>query len=221
MAGLNQVKGIFFDLDGTLIESSRFYYRAWSTALEHYDIDLEYSVYLGLFNSGYESHKVAQLLHRHYHVSCPLEELKARRKECLELMLESAVPEALPGADALLRTLSEGSCPIALVTANSRFLVNRVLEHYEWASLFDCVVSMEDASRNKPAPDLYQLTCQRLGLAPQSCVAVEDSPAGLMSAQQAGLQLLWVHGDKKTPPLESLVALDDLDAVGQWLGSCA
>ena len=73
-------------------------------------------------------------------------------------------------------------------TATELETTERYLRQTKLLPYFDRMISASMVERGKPAPDIYLYACESLGLAPGDCIAVEDSPNGVLSAWQAGLQ---------------------------------
>lgn len=100
--------------------------------------------------------------------------------------------EARPGAVELVRRLRETGVPIGLASNSPRYLVDDALRTAGLADAFDVTVCADDVSHPKPAPDIYLLACQRLGVDPVDAVALEDSPSGIAAAKAAGLTCVAV-----------------------------
>lgn len=97
-----------------------------------------------------------------------------------------------PGAQRLLTALTTEGVPFALVSASPRVVVDSVLGGALAHVPFALTLSADDTARTKPHPDPYRAAAERLGLVPQACVAVEDSPDGAASAEAAGCAVLVV-----------------------------
>lgn len=95
----------------------------------------------------------------------------------------------LPGFLELLAWLREQEVPLALASSSPMSWINIVLDRFELRSAFPVVVSADelDEGRGKPAPAIYLLTAQRLGVQPSKCVVIEDSANGALSAKRAGM----------------------------------
>jgi HAD superfamily hydrolase (TIGR01509 family) len=91
----------------------------------------------------------------------------------------------------LLAELREHGVPTALVSASPRSVVELVLRSFT-DHRFDAVYGAEDTERTKPAPDPYWAAAGALGASPSHCVAVEDTLAGVSSAEAAGCRVLAV-----------------------------
>jgi HAD superfamily hydrolase (TIGR01509 family) len=98
-----------------------------------------------------------------------------------------------PGALELVASVRAAGLPVGLASNSSREFVERALEVSALANgHFDVVVSADDVSAPKPAPDIYLAACAALGAAPEDCAALEDSPPGVASARAAGMFVIAV-----------------------------
>ena len=115
--------------------------------------------------------------------------------ELEELVMEEAlngVP-VRPGAVELLDTLHARGQSVGLASNSTRAFVERVLDVAGLpATRFEALVTVDDVTRPKPAPDLYLEACERLGAAPDRSAALEDSPPGVASARAAGLFVIAI-----------------------------
>lgn len=188
-------KGFLFDLDGTLVDSLPVVERAWTQWAERHGID---------------SQEVLDFIHgkqaitslRHFMPNASEAELQ-HEFELLE-QVESQDTEgvtALPGAQALLERLNELGIPWAIVTSGSVPVASarRVAGGLPHPEVF---ITCELVKKGKPQPDAYLLGAERLGLAAQECVVVEDAPAGILSGLAAGCQVIAVNAPQETPKLD-------------------
>src|SRR3954447_18956995 len=106
--------------------------------------------------------------------------------------LAAGVP-ARPGALELVAAARAAGLPLGLASNSSREFVERALAVSELANgHFDVVVSADDVSAPKPAPDIYLAACVALGAAPAGSAALEDSPPGVAAARAAGMYVIAV-----------------------------
>lgn len=92
----------------------------------------------------------------------------------------------------LLR-ISRQSCRVALVTTASGANVHAMLDHFELRDLFDLIVTGDDVTQHKPAPDAYELAARRLGCLASECLVVEDSDIGVAAGLAFGAPVLRVR----------------------------
>ncbi len=102
-----------------------------------------------------------------------------------------SAPE-LPGASALLEALAGSGIPLALGSSSARRVVDAALGARGWLPRFATIVSGSDVTRLKPDPEIYLTCAQRLGVAPERCVVLEDSPVGCRAARAAGAHVIAV-----------------------------
>ena len=114
-----------------------------------------------------------------------------------------------PGARELLTALKEEGVPSALVTMSWRSLADAVLAALPDGT-FDVVVTGDEVSHGKPHPEPYRAAARLLGVAPEDCVAIEDSPTGVRSAVAAGVPTLAVPHVVTVPEMAGAVHLDSL-----------
>ena len=85
-----------------------------------------------------------------------------------------------------------GKVPLAVATGGTRLVAEKTIFEVGLSDLFDEVVTSDDITAGKPAPDVYLEAARRLGMDPEKCLAVEDAPAGIMAAQSAGMKVVVV-----------------------------
>jgi HAD superfamily hydrolase (TIGR01509 family) len=85
-----------------------------------------------------------------------------------------------------------GKFPMAIATGGSRMVIEKTLQIVGISDWFDEVVTAEDVSEGKPAPDIFLKAAKLLGVEPSRCLVLEDAPAGILSAQRAGMQVVAV-----------------------------
>jgi HAD superfamily hydrolase (TIGR01509 family) len=179
------VRGLIFDLDGTLVDTVYAHVFAWHRALgeaglpiEGWRIHRKIGMSGGLFARG-----VAREVGR----NLDDEEVEAVQRRHGELFRELQ-PERrpLPGAVDLLRSLSEAGVPWGIATSGRRPEIDASLEVLE-VPLDAVVVERGHVARAKPEPDLFLACAERLGLPPDQCYVVGDAVWDLLAARRAGM----------------------------------
>jgi HAD superfamily hydrolase (TIGR01509 family) len=109
----------------------------------------------------------------------------------------------LPGARAAVAALA-AHWPLGLASSSNREIIDLVLELAGLDGAFAVTISSEEVARGKPAPDVYLEAARRLGIAPDRCVAIEDSANGLRAADAAGMAVVAVPNPHYPPGADAL-----------------
>ena len=177
-------QAVCFDLDGVIVDSEPVHYEADRRAMAAHGVEFTFEDK----KANYIGRTVRETMFRLSKVhGLPDPEAVLRERQCHFAELVRTDLELRVGARELLARLSERSIPLALVTSGVRWYIDSVYERFRLASFFAGLVTMEDVSEHKPSPEPYLAGAKALGVAPEYCVAVEDSPTGVASAKAAGM----------------------------------
>ncbi|MDH7602355.1 MAG: HAD family phosphatase [Armatimonadota bacterium] len=97
-----------------------------------------------------------------------------------------------PGTKNLLQVLRSSGIKTAVATSARRRSLDIILTPYGLHEYFDVLVTKDDTGTEKPDPQLYLIAAQKLNVDPQNCVAIEDSPRGIIAAVRAGMRCIAV-----------------------------
>ena len=180
-----------FDLDGLLLDTEPLHAEAWQQAASHFGRALSAEELMAL--RGRRRLDCADAV-RGWIVSdggprLSRDELLAVRQPIAEALLIHAPP--MPGAQALVARCSQLGVPMALATSSSRSAVELKSGPHPWLGAITVRVHGDDPQlqRGKPAPDVFLLAAERLGVDASASWAFEDSPAGAAAALAAGCQV--------------------------------
>lgn len=194
------IKTVIFDLDGTLIDTEKYFKVYWRKAAEAFGFDMSEEQALALRSLGKPF--APALLKEWFGENFDYGAVRDKRRQLMKEYLDTKGIELKPGAKEALHWLKQNNYRVALATATP---VDRATEHLKETGIyeyFDMIVSAAQVERGKPAPDVYLFACKQLGEQPEDCIAVEDSPNGVNSAYAAGLQVVMVPD--QTDPDEAL-----------------
>ena len=181
--------GYIFDLDGTLIDTMPLHYRAWDAVMRQsglqrpLDVDFFYAL------GGVPTRRVAELLGSHYGLELDAERV-FHEKEAIFSALQTEARLIAPTV-AIARRVA-ATHPVAIASGGPREIVRRSLEIAGLSALFPVVVTSDDVVHGKPAPDLFLLAAQRMGVPPGACLVFEDAEPGFAAAQAAGMRCVRV-----------------------------
>jgi HAD superfamily hydrolase (TIGR01509 family) len=163
---------------------------------------------------GMSSKEWSRYMHSELDVPMEPEEISAAVVERLKARYRRQVP-LLPHAVETVRSLAE-RWPLAVASSANRPLIDFVLELTGMAGLFRATVSSEEVPHGKPKPDVYIEAARRLDVAPEGCVAVEDSTNGIHAARAAGMRVIAVPRPDFPPDAEALrLAEAELDSLSE------
>ena len=184
---LSEIKGVIFDLDGTLVDSMWM----WKA------IDIEYLGKRGLDCpedlqkkiEGMSFSETAVYFKERFHLPDSLDEIKAEWTRMSLDKYEHQVP-LKPGAGRFLRFLKDHNIPMGIATSNGQAMVDGVLDALKIRPFFDSVATACEVKAGKPAPDIYLYVAGKLGVKPEDCLAFEDVPAGIQAGKAAGMRVI-------------------------------
>ena len=180
-AQIGQFDAFLFDMDGTILSSIKAAERVWTTWAERYGLDVE--SFLPTIHGRRAVDTIARL-------NLPnLDPIVEAERITLMEIADVAGIEPIPGAAPFLSRLPRHRW--AVVTSAPRALA---LARIAAAGLPvpACLVSADDVTQGKPAPDCFLLAAERLGVAIKNCLVFEDAPAGIQAAEAAGANLLII-----------------------------
>lgn len=182
-------RAVVFDMDGLLLDTEVLWQRAEEELFRRHGATFSWDDKLAVIGTSFAatSRYFAERLGRSPDEGAELV------NEMLEIMhgeLQEQV-EHRPGAVELVDRL-RGHTRLALASNSPRRLVDTALSTARVADAFEAIVTSDDVEHPKPAPDLYLLACERLGVAPGEALALEDSPSGVAAAKAAGLTCIAV-----------------------------
>lgn len=191
------ILGVIFDFDGTLADTTANQEESLRAALQPYGLDLDTDWYRQ--HCGLSIHDLLAALPGARQL--PHDEIVRRSRAHLLDHIHTITP--ITCSVALLHAAREAGLPCAVASAASCILVHPGIEALGLSPRLEAVVTREDAARGKPAPDLFLEAARRIGVPPQRCLAVEDTPDGIASAHAAGMHVLRVIDGHLAPTGES------------------
>jgi len=180
---IKNIKGILFDLDGTLLETEDIQKKGFEQTLAFYNINLNNFNYSKIIGRGMT--EIEKIIITKYNLDINEGELKEKRKEIiLNLFTQEKIPYTHFAIEAL-KYLSK-KFPMGICSAGEKEEIYLKLKTNNLLKYFNFYISSEDVEKSKPNPDIYLKGIKTIGLKPKECLSFEDTFAGATAAKKAG-----------------------------------
>ena len=205
------IEAVVFDMDGLMIDSQPF----WQTA------QLEVLPQLGVPITRQDTidttgMRVDQIVRRSYEqspwksVSC--EEVCQRIVNRVIELINEHKP-AMPGLGHAIELCQQHGQKLAIASSSPMSMIDATIEALQLEGVFDAKLSGGDLRYSKPHPEVYLNACDALGLAPQRCVALEDSFIGLLAAKSAQMKTIVIPETSATDQKNFVIADRQLNSL--------
>jgi len=187
-----EIKGLVFDCDGTLADTMPLHWRAWKTVTERYGLHFSEDRFYSL--GGVPAREIVKMLNEEQGKNLDYLAV-AKEKEAAYIPFLPEVKEI----EVVVKVAREhyGIIPMAVASGGIKAHITEVLTHLGIRQLFQAIVTSEDVTRQKPAPDIFLEAARRLGVEPQFCRAYEDTDLGVEAIRAAGMDAVDVRPLRK------------------------
>lgn len=212
-------RAAIWDMDGTLIDSAEYHWLAWREQLAAEQYALTHAQFVATFGQRNDTILRGWL-------GADLSDTEISRigdaKEALyrTLLAERGIT-LLPGVAAWIARLQAEGWRQAIASAAPRANIEAIIGVLGLTEAFGAITAAEDVQRGKPDPQVFLLAAERLGVAPERSVVIEDAPAGVEGARRAGMRVIGTGPNHTVLPADYAVArLDQLpdDAFERLVG---
>lgn len=180
---LSQAKAVIFDMDGTLIDSTEADYLAWKRLFARHHVDLSFEKYFTML--GIRS---ADLVRKELQLKdAALEEALALKLHYFNELVNDNGIRPIAFAPEFVQQLHAQPIQLALATSSRREKMQRMMTMTHLLPYFKAIVTGEEVTKGKPAPDIFLLAAEKLGVAPGDCIVFEDAFHGVKAAKNAGM----------------------------------
>ncbi|OAV45720.1 HAD family phosphatase [Lewinella sp. 4G2] len=184
-------RGLLCDLDGTLADTEPAHCSAWLDVLKD-DHGLNFDEHWFEQFIGTSDHFLAAQVIQNHDLAISAADLISNKQSRFHEAVRTA-GKGFPGVEEALASVVNVGIPLAVATNSGRSDAAVVLPAIGLDKFTDVVITATDVTHRKPAPDIYQLAAQRLGLPPEQCIAIEDSNPGGDAAKAAGCYLIGLN----------------------------
>jgi HAD superfamily hydrolase (TIGR01509 family) len=183
------VQAVIFDLDGVIVDSEPYSMQALIDVLRQYGIEPTEDDLRRSYGRRVRDDFVDYFAR--YGVTADVDSAIAH-KHARYYHLAAGHLQPFPGVMALLKRLRDYGCRLALASSGDRVKVAFGMQALQLNSIFELVITGDDVSHSKPAPEIYLTAAQRIGVSPAECIAIEDAPAGVEAVKRAGMRCIAV-----------------------------
>ena len=178
--------GVIFDMDGTLLDTQRIYIDAWDVVGNEFGIANMGRLIPDV--CGMSEHNWKAYLRNRF----PTLDIEPFHTKVKDYIAAYGEVRFKAGAEQLLDFLKEKNIKIAIASGSGRELIEYCMNKLGALDRFDVVVGGADVKNGKPAPDIFLLAAEKLGIAPEDCFVMEDSKNGLLAAHRAGIRAIGI-----------------------------
>lgn len=199
-----KINGVISDMDGVILDSEKLYVRFWCEAANFYGYPMQKQHALSIRSMARPL--AAKRLKSYFGKGFDYHAVHDKRVELMDDFINKNGIEPKPGTKELLRYLKDNNYKTALATATAFERTKKYLEQVDLYKYFDEIVCASMVKCGKPEPDIYLFAAEKLSLKPQECIALEDSPNGIISASSAGCKTVMVPDlDRPTDDIKPLL----------------
>ncbi|MBQ6843811.1 MAG: HAD family phosphatase [Agathobacter sp.] len=179
-----EIKGILFDMDGVILDTEKLYTRFWVEAAQSLGYPMTYEMALGMRSLSRQAGE--RQLKAYLGEEADYFAVRETRIRIMEAFIEENGVELKPGIHELLAFLKEHGIKTSIATSSPLDRTKKYLAQVGLVDAFDALVSGHMVEHGKPEPDIYLYAASNLGLKPEECLVLEDSPTGILAAYRAG-----------------------------------
>ena len=186
------IDGVIFDLDGVIVSTDEYHYRAWKQLAmdENIYFDRKTNERLRGVSRMQCLEIVLEASERNYSEEEKAKLAETKNNYYKEYLNQLNDGDILPGVMELLKGLKDGGVKIAVGSSSRN--CNFILEKIGLTGFFDAIAGGDDIKKSKPNPEVFLLAAKKLGLPADRCLVIEDAKAGVTAALNAGMKVLAV-----------------------------
>jgi sugar-phosphatase len=184
------IRAVIFDMDGLLIDTEPIWRRVEIAVFG--ELGLHLTEEQCMQTMGVRVPEVVALWYSRHPWSGPSIDEVTRRIEDGVIQYVVREGEPNPGVHEALAAVRAADLPIAIASSSSVEMIQAVVDRLGIGPLIQVICSGEHEERGKPFPDVYLTTARQLGVPPSACLALEDSPNGVLAAKAAGMYCIVI-----------------------------
>lgn len=184
------IQGVLFDMDGVILDTEKLYTRFWQEAAHALGYPMTKEQALGMRSLSRTIGRAR--IQSYFGPDADYTAIRDKRIELMNAFIEKEGVEIKPGIHELLKYLKENNIKTSIATSSP---LDRALKHLSSVGLdnaFDEITTGYMVEKGKPEPDIYLFAAEKLGLKPENCLVLEDSPSGILAGNRAGCAAVMI-----------------------------
>lgn len=202
----NNIKGVIFDLDGTLIDSMWVWDQIDMEYLNEKNLDVPENLADEIGHLSFN--QVAVYFKERFKLEDSLDEIKKRWSDMAYYHYSTDI-KLKEGVVEFLQYLKKSNIKIGLATSNSHALLEVVLKNNNIYNYFNAITITDEVSVGKHEPDVYLLAAKKLGVSPNECLVFEDIVQAIKGAKKAGMKVVGVADSRSLNDRDEIISLTD------------
>jgi beta-phosphoglucomutase family hydrolase len=206
-----EARAVIWDMDGVIADTGPFHLMAWQKVFRERGVDFTpeaFTRHFGQRNDTIIPGALGRVVDRE-----TIESISREKEAAFRAAIAGKI-KPFPGVKALLRSLRESGFRLAIGSSAPIENIRLITDALGITGSFDAVVTGREVTEGKPNPQVFLLAAERLGVAPDRCIVIEDAPAGVQAAKRAGMYCVAVtnsHPEAELQPADLVV--DTLEKV--------
>lgn len=212
---MENINTVIFDMDGVIVDGMPYHIKSWKEALQTIDMPVsDLDIYL---MEGMTGRETMEIFVKKSNISISDETAEKIIKLKRKIFNDIFTVTLIKGIEAFLLELKDRQYNLALVTGTRLEVVKKVLQ-VGLENIFKVIVTGEMVNKGKPNPEPYQKAVDELKVKKEDCIVIENAPAGITSAKNAGLTCFAVQTSLSEEYLQEADKIfKDIDGVSKYL----
>jgi beta-phosphoglucomutase len=185
-----QKRAVLWDLDGTIVDSAEYHWQSWRDTLALEGFALSRNNFEASFGQRNDT-ILCQILGDNLSAE-EIGRISSAKEDLYRKLVLTRGLNLLPGVRRWLTYLRDGAWLQCVASSAPRQNIETVLSGLNITHFFNAIVSADEIEHGKPDPEIFLRAAHKLGVDPQQCIVIEDSPVGIEGARQAGMRSIGV-----------------------------